>query len=252
MPDPQPADIELRVVELPTPEGVLRGKIGVPKGEMRLSGLAPAAYALTNALVDYALAQEASEGRQLSCKAGCGACCRHMVPVSPPEAFYLADYIRGLDEPRKAELRPRFHAIETAVEERDMLDELLDPEITGDPFLPVARRYFEMQMPCPFLEDESCSIHAHRPVACRDFNVTSPAAWCGQPYDHDIAKVPTPLPLSAPLARLTANLTGIRPQLIPLSLVPRWTAEHADLGEKRYPGPELFDQFLAEIGGEGE
>ena len=31
---------------------------------------------------------------------------------------------------------------------------------------------------CPFLEDESCSIHPQRPVSCREFLVTSPAENC--------------------------------------------------------------------------
>jgi hypothetical protein len=56
-----------------------------------------------------------------------------------------------------------------------------------------------------------------------------------------------PLPLSVPLARVTASLTGDKPRLIPLTLVPRWVAEHTDLRKRQWSGTELFDRFLAEI-----
>ena len=38
--------------------------------------------------------------------------------------------------------------------------------------------YFKPQIPCPFLEDESCSIYAERPFVCREYLVTSPAENC--------------------------------------------------------------------------
>jgi hypothetical protein len=31
---------------------------------------------------------------------------------------------------------------------------------------------------CPFLEDEACSIHADRPLSCREYLVTSPPELC--------------------------------------------------------------------------
>ncbi len=44
-----------------------------------------------------------------------------------------------------------------------------------------ARRYFHLGIACPFLEDESCSIHADRPISCREYLVTSPAVNCADP-----------------------------------------------------------------------
>lgn len=244
---PDPAPMIQRTIELATADGVMRGAVAVNSGPMRLTGLVKTAYALTDALVQHASAAEAAAGRAISCRAGCGACCRHMVPVSPPEALYLMDVIESLEPGRRAPADARFAEIVSALEARGMIPRLLDPTITSDPFVPVAREYFSLQLACPFLVDESCSLHAHRPVACRDYNVTSPAAWCSRPYEHDIAKVPMPLPLSAPLARAAARLTGQPARLIPLTLVPRWAAEHADLREQTWPGPELFDVFIDEL-----
>ncbi len=253
MPEPEPnqgTQMEIRVVELPTPDGVMRGKVGVTTGPMSLAGLVPTALALTNALVDRAVKLEIVADRTISCCAGCGACCRHMVPLSPPEAFHLMDVLDGFDAPRRDEVLSRFDKIVTELDRRRMIEELLDPPLTDEPALPITKRYFALGLACPFLVDESCGIHQHRPVACRDFNVTSPAEWCATPYQYEIAKVPMPLPLSAPLSRLTAALSGEKACLIPLTLVPRWTGEHAGLRKRQWPGAMLFERFLAELSAE--
>lgn len=238
---------ENRTVAIGTPDGVLRGTVAVKRGPMRLTGLVQTGYALTTALVQRANQLEEEGGRRISCKPGCGACCRHMVPVSPPEALYLTELVEGFEPQRRAAVTQRFDEVVAALERRDMIGRLLDPAIGNDPFMPVAREYFELQQACPFLVDESCSIHQHRPVVCRDYNVTSPAEWCARPYDHDVAKVAMPLPLSVPLARASARMLGTRPQLIPLTLAPRWVAEHPEVRARTWPGPELFDALLDEL-----
>ncbi|MEP0846666.1 MAG: YkgJ family cysteine cluster protein [Phycisphaerae bacterium] len=242
-----PPGMQTRMIELHTVDGVMRGKVAVTTGPMRLTGLLPAAFALTNALVERANGLEVRAGRAISCRAGCAACCRHMVPVSPPEAFGLLDVLDGLVPRRRAEVHAQFQRIEHAVISGGMLEAMMRPPPTDESSLPIARRYFALQLACPFLENEACGIHPQRPTACRDYNVTSPATWCASPYDNEIAKVPMPLPLSVPLARAAAALVGGKPQLIPLSLVPRWAREHAELRTRTWPGAEVFDAFEAEL-----
>lgn len=236
-----------REIELPTADGVVRGRVAVPVGPMRLAGLAPTAFALTDALVRRAGELVVLQGKSISCRAGCGACCRHMVPLSPPEAFYLMDVIDGFDAVRRARVMARFEAVTARLEREGMIEELLDPPTETGDVLPVARRYFALQQPCPFLDEESCTVHAHRPAVCRDYNVTSPAEWCSRPYEREIEKVPMPLPLAAPLARVFAAVTGLRACLVPLTLAPRWAAAHAGLRARTWPGVELFDRFVEEL-----
>lgn len=244
---PPDQQMQIRRVALTTPQGVLRGQVAIPLGPMRLAELVPTAYELTNILVGRAVKREEAAGRPVSCKAGCAACCRHMVPVSVPEAFYIADLIDSLEPSRRDDLMARFDANVAVLESGQLIDELLDPEYTDEPILAIARQYFSLGMACPFLVDESCSIHPHRPVGCRVFNVTSPAALCADPYNNKIANVPVALPFSVPLARLTTKLTGTKACLIPLTLVPRWISEHADLRGREWPGPELFEGLMAEL-----
>ena len=160
----------------------------------------------------------------------------------------MADLVESLPPDRREEVRRRFGEIEEELDRENLIDELLDPHYCDDVVLPIAKKYFSLNLPCPFLVEESCSIHPHRPVACREYNVTSPPSWCGDPYSYEVVKVPMPLPLSAPLARLTAGLTDSKAQLIPLTLAPSWVAEHGELQRQQWPGLELFQRFMAEVG----
>ncbi len=236
-----------REVVVGTDSGAMRGTVAVRKGPMRLRGLVDTALALTEALARRADQLVVLQGKSISCQAGCGACCRQLVPIAPPEAFFLMDVLESLPAEQAAAVRDRYVEIGRVLEDAAMIDEMLDPPATLEPVLPIAQRYFELQQACPFLVNESCGIHPRRPVACRDYSVTSPAERCADPYGGAIDKVPMPLPLSVPLARVTAAVTGEKPQLLPLSLVPRWCAAHSDLATRTWDGPELFDRFVHEL-----
>lgn len=236
-------------VNFNTPYGNIQGNVGVDTGPMYLCDLVSTATELTDIIVGRAIRVQGKAGKGISCKAGCGVCCCQMVPVSPPEAFYLAGFIDSLGDKQRIALLRNFDNIVKVLDSQNMLKELFNPEYTDAPVLAIAKKYFALKIPCPFLVEGFCSIYLHRPVACREYNVLSPPSWCADPYKHDIEKLPMPTPLSAPLSRLTARLTSTRPRLIPLSLVPLWVSENSALREMTWPGLELFKAFMAEIGG---
>ena len=51
----------------------------------------PVIQNFANALVDVAVKSVEDKGKTISCKAGCGACCRQLVPISETEAQAIAD-----------------------------------------------------------------------------------------------------------------------------------------------------------------
>lgn len=237
-------------VKLVTSLGPIRGRVAIDTGPMGLVDLVHTAYELTNILVERAAKREEKAGRLISCGPKCGVCCCQMVPLSPPEAFYLVELLDSLDSSHRQVLLERFEAMVSELKKRDMVDELLAPDYSDDLGLAIAKEYFCLRMPCPFLVEQSCSIHPNRPVACREYNVTSPPELCAEvgSYSSEIAKVPMPLPLSAPLARLTAQLTGTKARLIPLILAPLWVREQEELRKRQWPGVELFQAFMEEVG----
>src|SRR5262249_58974939 len=70
--------------------------LDVPAGPAGVDDLLPALQALEDALVRQATRQAEGGGRRISCRAGCGAGCRQLVPGSEGEARRLAALVRGL------------------------------------------------------------------------------------------------------------------------------------------------------------
>ena len=90
-------------------EGQLNAKVEVPAGHTNVTKLLPIIQSLENAIVG-ATAQRLEEaGFPVSCKAGCGACCRQMVPVSIFEAQGLSEWVRSLPVEEQKVLEERFH-----------------------------------------------------------------------------------------------------------------------------------------------
>lgn len=234
-------------VELNTQYGQVRGKVRVESGPMRLAELVPTAQMLTDILAERAVAQKVREGLRVTCERGCGVCCTQMVPLSPPEALYLVDLIDALDPASQSVVLSRIDAIIRVLERKSMINDFLRPEYFDDLAMSIAKEYFSLKMPCPFLDANICTIYPYRPVACREYNVTTPAEWCNDPYSHHIEKIPMPAPLSEPLAHLTASLTGMRPRLIPLVIAPRWSGENRSIVGRQWPGADLFCQFMAYV-----
>jgi Fe-S-cluster containining protein len=183
-------NLRLRVGDAEADE--VLAKVRVPTGPVRPVDLLPAFQGLADALVDAAIEAVRREGKPVSCRAGCGACCRQLVPISHTEALGLAAVVAGLSDDRRRQIVERFRGATAAIRARGLLDRLqaaprqTDPDETGR----LARDYFKAQVACPFLEDESCSIYPHRPLSCREYLVTTPAIHCQTPDSSVIAKVP--------------------------------------------------------------
>ncbi len=238
-------------LRLPSPQGLVNSSVQIKATKARLVDLVPAAQHLTNLAAEQAAAFEQSQGRRVTCDAGCGACCRQLVLVSIPEVFYVAERANELAAERQEVIRHRFDAIVSDLAARGLTERLLDPELSGPmPYFPAAEEYFRLGHACPFLEEESCSIHPVRPVPCRDYNVSSAPELCRNPYAEPVQKVPMPAALSAPLARLCAELTGDDVQLVPLSLALVWAEQHTALDERSWPGEFLLKSLLQQLGRE--
>jgi Fe-S-cluster containining protein len=229
---------------LDTPDGPLHARVAVPAGPMRLAELAFNALGLDQRLVGMAERREAREGRSISCRKGCGACCRQLVPVSPPEAWMIADVLASIPEPRRRVLLERFGETAKRLETEGFRERLMKRPESEAEVRALARDYFYLGLACPFLEKESCSIHAVRPAICREYLVTSPAEWCANPFEGAIKRVAVSICLSQALARLAAELLGGETQLIPLALAPAWAAEHVAQGRREFEGRTMLERLL--------
>jgi Fe-S-cluster containining protein len=227
----------------------LRLEVSVPTGPTRPSRMLPLFRSLAGVVVDAAVESVRAEGLAVSCKKGCGACCRQLVPVSHAEARDLRDRVENMPEPRRSELRRGFENAEQRLKEAGIFDKLSDPaRITAEELMPLGLQYFHLGIACPFLEDESCSIHPERPVACREYLVTSPAENCTRPTPETVKMVKLPAQVSR-AARSVSSDRGAPPNSwIPLSLAPGWADAHPEEPAAR-PGPDLVRDFFSRFSG---
>ena len=229
----------------------LNTKVTVPAGPTQLIDLLPIVDRVADAIVDSAVDDAAQQGRTVSCKKGCGACCRQLVPISEVEARRIYELVAGFDEPRRSHVLARFADARKRLEESGLLDKLLARAgWNEDQFMEIGMGYFHQAIACPFLEDESCSIHLDRPVTCREYLVTSPAVNCACPTKDNIEMVPLPTKVWTALARFDeADPNSKYCRWVPLVLAPEWADENPSTLASR-PGPELLREFFEQLAGQ--
>jgi Fe-S-cluster containining protein len=224
----------------------MKAEIGVPAGPTDPAELLPLFQSFTEMVVGIGVRDAEAAGGRITCCKGCGACCRQLVPLSPAEARHLRALIDRLPEPRRAEILARFADARRRLEGAGLLDQLLDPRsLAPEDVTPFGLEYFRLGVPCPFLEDEACSIHEDRPLACREFLVTSPAEHCADPSTNLVRRIPIPGRTSVAVALLGEAMDETRLPWVPLILAPEWADAHPDV-ELR-PGTAWLEEFIARV-----
>jgi Fe-S-cluster containining protein len=204
--DTATATIEFTVSGVP-----IHAEITVPTGPTRPSALLPMFNELAETIVRVGVDAAESRGERVSCQKGCGACCRQLVPISEIEATRLGEVIRELPEARRRQVLSRFQEGRRRLQDAGLLEKLNDPEqFTDGELRSLGLEYFRLGIACPFLEDESCSIYQDRPLACREYLVTSPAAHCAEPTAETVHCVPIPAKVSKAVALRGDSFAGCR------------------------------------------
>jgi Fe-S-cluster containining protein len=236
-------------IALNTPAGRLTTAVEVPTGFVPVTAIVP----LMRRLGEEAQALEerriAESGKTISCRKGCAACCRMMIPLSPPEAFALRDHVQLLPSERQQRIAERMALAKADLTSQGLWPQLVEIGETAHPpdddaLEPVNRAYYALRLPCPFLEDEVCSIYEHRPAACRELLVTSPAEWCQDLVTHPVQPLPVPVRMGPALGVLWGALTGSQARLIPLPVALEWAERHQHENQPRWQGTQLLDQAL--------
>ena len=201
--------------------------ITVPNAAVPAAEVVPALQGLVNAVVE-----AAERGKAISCRKGCGACCRQLVPVSRTEGERLLQVVEAMPAQRREMLKARFAAAEASIEAAGL------KERQGRSDRELSAAYFALGVPCPFLEDESCSIHPERPLVCREYLVTSPAELCAGPKQEGVT------PVAVPKVSLAARgLQEEKDDWFPLAMLMAWGRARPRKVTRR-TGPEWVQRFL--------
>lgn len=211
--------------------------ITVPTGSVRAAAVVPALQGLVNAVVTAAETRLGEAGGEISCRKGCGACCRQLVPVSRTEAERLLGVIEAMPAKRQRAVKERFATAAAAIRAAGL------DEKAGRSDRELSVGYFALGIPCPFLEEESCSIHPERPLVCREYLVTSPAERCAGPQQEGVTPVPVPK-----VSMAARDLQDESESWFPLAMLMDWARTRPRDGVKRM-GPEWVQRFLKRMSG---
>lgn len=239
-------------IALNTPAGQLTTAVDVPAGFVPVTAIVPLMRRLGEEAQALEQGRAAEAGRRLSCHKGCAACCRMMVPLSPPEAFALQRYVGSLPPDRQARVAERVAQAKSVLLAHGLWHRLRDMGETTHPpddaaLEPINRDYYALRLACPFLEDETCSIYEERPAACRELLVTTPAEWCQDMVQNHVEQIPVPVRIGPALSLLWGEITRAPARLIPLPTALEWADRHQRENDQRWPGTQLLDRALDKV-----
>ena len=224
--------VVLPIFDHPTPVDlpVLKGKGG-------LTAVLPAARKLSQILMKASEERAATQGKQVSCKAECTACCHQLVPVSVVEAKALAATVKKLPPRDGKEVRQRFEQVLAKLEEHHLIHQphddgprttLVSP-IDGDSsenWDALNRKYLALDLACPFLVKNRCMVYEERPFVCREYMVTSPKEHCAT-LSPEVDPLPRPAYMTRAIAVAAERMDSIYPSTIPLPLLLEWADARA-------------------------
>ncbi len=253
MADHDPAQTHQFKMKLNMGQSRTEAVVRVPLEPMGTIELLPVLQSFGNQIVELAKNESDRSGKQISCRAGCGACCLQLVPIGECEAHFLADLIAHMPTPRREHIERRFAKAILALDRAGLSDRLPIGSRLADEAAreKLGADYMQAEAACPFLEDESCSIHPDRPLACREYLVTSPAENCKHPTAESIEMVPLPVKISETLYRFGEGDNPQPARWFPLVLALRWSRDHPHREQAQESGAVRFQQFLQQASRRG-
>ena len=219
-------------------------QLTVPTKPVKLARMLPIFRQMTDSFLQIGIGKIESEGKTISCKAGCGACCRQLVPVSEAETLSLSEVVEKMPEPRRAVVKERFAAASRRFTENGWAARVdQSANLPDDELQKLADDYFKEGVACPFLEDEACSIHPDRPLACREYLVTSPAENCSRPTPDSIRPVEPLLKFSRTLRHVGMSENMAKLNFVPLVRALEWAEKHPENAPEK-TGQEWMEEFF--------
>jgi Fe-S-cluster containining protein len=120
-----------------------------------------------------------------SCSKGCAACCQQLIVVGNVETQAFSLTIENLSTDEKALLKEKVESQCLILQANS-----ITPEIMASPFYnekqqhEMQKKYFELQMQCPLLNDQNeCIIYKQRPTLCWSYRFYGNKEQCSTSYD---------------------------------------------------------------------
>ena len=232
----------IAIVDLPLDMfGLPNLKIGFFQGSGALTELVPMARNLLDLMVTRRISDLSARGLNIACHKGChAACCHYLISVSVPEALMIVTEMQALptDECNRIvnSCRASAESIQRQMAKGDIV---AGGNVARDNLL---HWYRELNIACPFLEDNCCTIYDHRPIVCRECLAVGSPDQCR--LDTEQTHLRLPIHPANILMQLTQQLFGGGDNIITLPGIFDWFTENAHLYQKTWPREVLVQQFV--------
>ncbi len=218
--------------------------IGFFFGTASLSEIVPAAWGLSDAVIETVVEEIPRRGGRMACRKGChAACCRYlMVSLSVPEALNIMGQVHCLETGTRNRIIGSCKAVAGKI--REHLKERPAVAAGHQARDGILDWYMDLEVACPFLVDNCCSMYEQRPMTCRECLVTTPESYCRKSAGQIVKKVSLPLRFSAVLTQLSRELYGTKDELVVLPCVFDWFDDNDLRYRKTWPTEFLVRRFI--------
>lgn len=237
----QKLDFELDVFGTQTPLGFT-----FADGPAKLGDLVPLARSLCRKLTEATICNAQSLGELVTCRKGCAHCCRYLVPVSAAEALHIKGEIDAMPAARRraavdASLSAARCILNNKIPKFNP-DEHTDQQASRSNLENISNWYAGLNLDCPFLASNVCSIYEQRPLVCREHMVASPASVCKVSSPRDAKVIRLPASPAEALSHVSGKLLGNTACDVILPLIMVWSGSNA--GRQTWPAKVLVEHFI--------
>ena len=221
-------------------------RIDITQEQVELADIVPLARTLSTKLTLIVLDRLRENGKIVSCRKGCSACCSYLIPLSVPEVFRLRKELLAMPTERATVvLESCFEAAKTILSKR--LERFDAEGLAGNQQSQIDRLskwYTELKLACPFLLDDLCTMYEQRPLACREHIVTGSLVSCKAEEAGEPEVVRMPVSVIEALAQLTAVLESSNVESVMLPLAAPWVQNNIQRSKRTWPAVIMAEQFV--------
>jgi Fe-S-cluster containining protein len=217
-------------------------KIGFIPGPGDLTELVLMVRELTELIISRRISELSDRGMKIACQKGChAACCHYLISVSVPEALTMVAETAALPTDE------RNHIMNSCRRTSKQIQfQMAQANIAGTG--KVTRNnlltwYRELNVSCPLLENNCCSIYKHRPIVCRECLAVGSPDQCR--VDTQVqTHVRLPIHPANILMQLTQQFFNAAPGIIAIPAVFDWFDENGHIYKKNLPRSVLVQKFV--------
>jgi len=216
-------------------------------GDARLADIVPAARVICDKITGTATEQIRVQGASIPCHKACPACCSYLVSLSVPEVLCFGQEIFHKQKYQLNTLRTYLHAARRIIRHRP--PNHVPESSSGSSNNPselnaLANWYAGLNLTCPFLHNNQCTIYEQRPFVCREHFVTGSADGCRR-NSGEAQVIEMPVQMGNVLCRLSEKLCDTSDAvMMPLALA--WCDVNKQLCERTWPA-EVMTKLFVEI-----